>query len=65
MAGRIGDVLYWLGSGIAVICLILAAIFAWNRTGADDRLFAFVLFVVPGLLAWLTGRAARYILAGR
>ncbi len=63
MAARLGNVLYWIGCGIAVLSLIFAATLL---VGAhrDDKLIA-GLPLIAGVLAWLAGRAARYVLGGR
>ena len=64
MLERLGNVLYWVATGVAVIALgfgIALAIQpnAYNPTGL-------VLFgAAIGLVVWLFGRACRYILAGR
>lgn len=62
MAARLGNVLYWLGSGIAAILFVLSAYMAielnWN-----DKPTA-LGFLIAAVASWLLGRALRYILAG-
>lgn len=61
MIERLGNVIYWAGSGLGIIFFALAAM-AWYS--AVETAFV-VILVIIGLLVWLTGRAVLYILAGR
>ena len=68
MAARLGDVLYWLGCGAAVLFGIAAVgAAAYSPYAGVDNL---ELLGVSGIMvlfaigAWLIGRALRYILAG-
>jgi hypothetical protein len=57
---RLGRVLYWLGSVLAVIILALGS-FVFK----GDARFPIVIVVVGlALLAWLFGWACRYVLSG-
>jgi hypothetical protein len=62
MAARLGQVLYWLGCGLACAILALGGVMAYgdNRLGVTF----FIVSVVAAVLAWLVGRACRYVLAG-
>jgi hypothetical protein len=53
MAQRLGNVIYWMASGVALLvgCYV---VFRGEIVGG---------FVIAGL-AWLAGKAARYVLAG-
>jgi hypothetical protein len=55
MLARLGDVLYWAG--------------AWLVTMGHDISISespnYGILLVPALVVWLIGRAARYALAGR
>ena len=67
MIKRLGNVIYWIGSGIVVLLLIGAG-FALNASdhahNGDDRLFVAGLAGTFALLSYLTGLAIRYILSG-
>lgn len=62
MAARLGNVLYWIGCGAAVLFLVFAVVLLVGAN-ADDKLVA-GLPLIAGVLAWLAGRAARYVLGG-
>ncbi|HEY6618724.1 MAG TPA: hypothetical protein VIY68_04200 [Steroidobacteraceae bacterium] len=64
MAARLGDVLYWAFSAVAVGLLLLAAVFSMNDV-AGTYWFYLAFFGVPAVLVWLVGRACRYVLAAR
>lgn len=62
MADRLGHVLYWIG---CLAALILAAGAYWVVTATGERSVGFLIFVsAPAVLAYLAGRACRYVLAG-
>jgi amino acid transporter len=61
MASRLGQVIYWAASAIAVIVAALGAFFAWTGMTAAN---AWVVFLVIAVGVWLVGRGARYVLAG-
>ena len=63
MLGRFGHVLYWVGCGVGTLFLIAAVAGALVGRG-EDRLFKVAMFAVVAGLAWITGRACRYLLAG-
>ena len=57
---RLGDVLYWLGYGLAAVCIGAGALLAANVQSAAPLIF----FGVVAVAIWLVGRACRYVLAG-
>lgn len=63
MAARLGDVLYWGFSGLAVLWLVLGVMLSMNAK-PDIEFFSW-FFGVPAVLSWLVGRACRYVLAAR
>jgi hypothetical protein len=63
MLGRLGDVLYWAASGLAVFILTYMA---WMVFQAEITDYTFVWTIVGFVvLVWLFGRACRYVLSGR
>lgn len=72
MIGRLANVIYWICSAAAIMCLLAAAAAAIagyagvneTRMSASDAVFLASSFAGTGLLVWLLGRATRYILAG-
>ncbi len=64
LLGRLGNVFYWLGTGTAVLWVVLVVVVvAVGEEG--DKLFWVGFFAVLAIVSWGTGRALRYILAGR
>jgi hypothetical protein len=64
MVARLGNVLYWAGSGIAILLLAIATVSAaWGQ--GDHRWFPVGLFIAVAVVTWLIGRACRYVLSGR
>ncbi len=62
MLARLGQVIYWGASGIAVIlALVVALSFA---TGTQNTGAGWYIIGGFALLVWLGGRAAKYVLAG-
>lgn len=72
MIGRLANVIYWVCSAFAIMCLLAAVAAALagyaglneTRMSASDAVFMASSFAITGLLVWLVGRATRYILAG-
>jgi hypothetical protein len=60
MLALLGDVLYWVGCGLAGF-MVVAAI-AVQKT-PDRAIFVGGFFVGAAVLAWLAGHACRYVLA--
>jgi hypothetical protein len=65
MLSRLGFVLYWTACALAAGAALLGAycIMQPPTTTADRALPLF--FAVVALTIWITGRALRYVLAGR
>lgn len=61
---RLGSVIYWAASGVAILALGVAAYGLTFGTG-DERLFVDWVLVISGVLVWLGGWALRYILTGK
>jgi hypothetical protein len=61
MATRLGQILYWAACGIAIVWLVMVLM---RHVGAVDRRDV-IIGVAGAALAWLIGRAAKYILVGR
>lgn len=66
MLERLGNVLYWLGCTVAMlIALFAVGMYMAEAHSRADGLFVTGFILAFALAAWLTGRALRYILAGR
>lgn len=70
MAARLGNVIYWFCAGFAAILValpLLMIVFLLRPTNAGyaDGLLMMGASMAAGVLLFLVGRAARYILAGR
>jgi hypothetical protein len=65
MLARLGDELYWVGCAIAGCLVLIAFIAALNGHEHDWGLIVGAFFLVAKVIAWLIGRACRYVLAGR
>lgn len=66
MLPRLGNVLYWLGIVVAIPLVglgIYGLIYGLIRD--TNPLPAVLVGLVPGVLAFILGRALRYVLAGR
>jgi hypothetical protein len=64
MAPRLGYLLYWIASWIAVI-VIAAGIVVWLYFAQPNKDPFGLVIVGWGIIVWLGGRAIRYLLAGR
>jgi hypothetical protein len=66
---RLANVLYWLGCGLAGLLIIGGIIFlVLEDTPSNDPFrvwLAAAIFWGLALIAWLVGRACRYILSGK
>ena len=61
---RLGNVFYWLGTGTAVLWVVLVVVVV--VVGEEGEKLLWVgLFAVLAIVSWGTGRALRYVLAGR
>jgi hypothetical protein len=63
MIERLGNVLYWIACVISGLFLLAAAAGAVFGHG-PDRMFVIGIFAAIALVAWIIGRACRYLLAG-
>jgi hypothetical protein len=63
MTERLGNALYWTSCIISGLFLLAAAAGAVFGHG-PDRVFAIAIFAASALVAWIIGRACRYMLAG-
>jgi hypothetical protein len=61
---RLGIVLYWAATAIA-IALVVIAVFAYFTATGTGALQSALLIVAFAGLVWLTGRGILYFLAGR
>ena len=65
MLARLGQVLYWVCCGIAVL-MLLYGLLGFTYLNMQDAIFGSVIpAIIVALIFWLAGRAARYILAGK
>ncbi len=63
MLAWLGDILYWLGCGIAALFLAIGvASLVW---GEGDRTTTVIFGFLMAVLSWLAGWGLRYILTGR
>jgi hypothetical protein len=65
MAERIGNVLYWLGCIVAGLTALLGVGVFFTSQNQGEGLLVMTFVLVIALIAWLIGRACRYVLAGR
>lgn len=68
MLARLGNVIYWLGIGLAGLWMALA-IFLERTAGTGSPPMstgeALAIVCIPAAGLWLIGRAAKYVLAGQ
>ena len=64
MAPRLGYLLYWIASWIAVI-LIAGGIVVWLYFARPNYDPLGLVIVVWGIIVWLGGRSIRHLLSGR
>lgn len=66
MLARLGNVLYWLGCIVAVLIAAAGFMPYWSEGYArKDGVGVTIASVVIALIAWVVGRACRYVLAGK
>jgi hypothetical protein len=61
---RLGNVLYWAGCSFGMLFAIGGIAAALHESSGFSWL-VLLFFLGLALLAWLAGRACRYVLAGR
>ena len=64
MPQRLGNVIYWTASAVAVLFVLLGVLMAVTYESPKDWIVPIVFCSVIAGLIWLAGKAARYILAG-
>ncbi len=64
MAARLGHLLHWIASWIAVI-VIAAGIVVWLYFARPNYDPLGLVIIVWGIIVWLVGRVIRYCLGGR
>ena len=65
MLGRLGQVIYWACTGVAVLLLAFAA-YGVVAAQSDPNIYFFAFMgLIFGVGSWLLGRAVLYVLAGR
>ncbi len=70
MLARLGILIYWLATGLAVLAFLVAAMHTASILGLtpgrmDDAGFAAIASAVIGVVIWACGRAFLYLFAGR
>lgn len=65
MLARLGNLIYWLGCAAAALSVGGAGLFLMQTSENPADRFLPLFFAFTALALWLTGRAARYVLAGR
>jgi hypothetical protein len=66
MAGRIGNVLYWLGCALAALTIAAGvALYVSEGQSRSDGIGIFIGFLVAAAVVWVIGRALLYVLAAR
>jgi hypothetical protein len=61
---QLGEMLYWLGAGIAALIVIFAIVRSYRRRGTSNRLKETIFILATAFIPWLIGRACLRILAG-
>lgn len=61
---QLGEMLYWLGAGIAALIVIFAIVRSYRRRGTSNRLKQTIFILAMAFIPWLIGRACLRILAG-
>ena len=64
MTQRLGNVIYWAASGVAVLFVLLGVLMARSETSPSNGIVAIVAYSAIGGLIWLAGEAVWYVLAG-
>jgi hypothetical protein len=66
MAGRIGNVLYWLGCALAALTIAAGvALYVGEGHTRSDGVGVLIGFVLIAAVVWAVGRALLYVLAAR
>jgi len=59
---RLGKILSWIASTLAIIYLIIGGLVAQEHPGG--WVLFFLVILIPAILLWACGRLLRYVLAG-
>jgi hypothetical protein len=66
MLERLGNILYWLGCGLATLITALGVYLGFDEnTGAGRGWMVFAFCAVVAILFWLVGRGCRYLFSGK
>ena len=70
MVSRLGNVIYWFCTGFAALMIgipgaLLAFVMRPEYAGSAEGFWRMVEIIIAGVLTFLIGRAAKYVLAGR
>jgi hypothetical protein len=67
MAAGLGNILYWIGCGLAILLLlagVVSVVKFSDDLGLVYAILLFVMYVVTAAIIWGVGRMLRYVLAG-
>lgn len=64
MVARLGNVVYWAATALAVLLVSIAGLELVIGAG-PDRVYIAPSAAAAGVVVWLVGRATLYVLAGR
>lgn len=65
MVARLGQVLYWLATFIAIVTVAIAVSVPFVEGWNSSSLWLMAIVFAIALASWLLGRAVLYVLAGR
>jgi hypothetical protein len=63
MLARLGNVIYWAATGVAILILALLT-YAISQWGNPDLVVVVLGVIIAGVI-WLVGRGAKYVLSGQ
>lgn len=63
MLGRLGNVIYWLFTGLAIL-MAAGAVYQWTHPNIDGIESPTTNLIIAAIL-YMIGAAARYVLGGR
>jgi hypothetical protein len=64
MLAKLGHLLYWVGSGLAVVALVSGVFILQHGLDQDYRWIVYVASIGSAVVCWLVGWACKYFLAG-
>jgi len=62
MLPKLGHLLYWVGSGLAVVVLVSGVFILQHGLAQDHRWAVYVASIGSAVVCWLLGRACKYFL---